>query len=45
MYLMYVDESGDPGKINSPTNDYILSAIVIHESAWQNLLNDLIAFR
>lgn len=45
MYLMYVDESGDPGKINSPTTDYILSAIVIHESAWLNVLNDLIVFR
>jgi hypothetical protein len=45
MYLMYVDESGDPGKVNSPTTHYILSAIVIHETSWLNILNDVIAFR
>ncbi len=45
MYLIYVDESGDTGLINSPTNFFVLSAIVIHESAWMNVLDDLINFR
>ncbi len=45
MYLMYVDESGDTGLNNSPTQYYILSAMVFHELRWQTLLNDLIEFR
>ena len=31
MYLMYIDESGDTGTNNSPTQYFVLSAIVIHE--------------
>ncbi len=42
---MYVDESGDSGKINSPTKFYILSAIVVHEKDWITFLNDLVSFR
>lgn len=45
MYLMYVDESGDPGRVNSPTNFYILSAVVLHESYWLSFLNEAIEFR
>jgi len=45
MYLVYVDESGDTGLNNSPTNYYILGAIVVHESKWYQLLNDVIALR
>jgi hypothetical protein len=45
MYLMYVDESGDPGKISSPTDFFILSAIVVHESFWLKYLNDAVSFR
>lgn len=45
MYLMYIDESGDVGTRNSPTNYFVLSAIVIHETNWLNFLNDLIEFR
>lgn len=45
MYLMYVDESGVPGTNNSPTKYFILSAIIIHESYWFNLLDDLIQFK
>lgn len=45
MYLVYVDESGDTGLINSPSNYFCLSAIVIHESQWQEILNATIAFR
>lgn len=45
MYLMYVDESGDSGKINSPTKYFILSAVIVHESSWQSLLDDLISLK
>jgi Protein of unknown function (DUF3800) len=42
---MYVDESGDPGKNNSPTRYFVLSAIIFHESYWLNILDDLINFK
>lgn len=45
MYLFYVDESGDPGTIGSPSKYFVLSAICIHESNWGSLLDDLIVFR
>ncbi len=45
MYLFYVDESGDVGKNNSPTNYYILSAIIVHETSWQNLLDDTLLLK
>jgi len=45
MYLMYVDESGDAGTINSPTRYYILSGLIFHELRWSEILDSLIAFR
>lgn len=46
MYLMYVDESGDIGSLpSSPTRFFILSAIVIHELKWRDILQDLVLFR
>lgn len=45
MYLMYVDESGDVGKENSPTRFFVLSAIVIHELRWRATLSNLLEFR
>lgn len=45
MFLMYVDESGDPGLVSSPTDHFILSGLVIHESRWLVFLDDLINFR
>lgn len=42
---MYVDESGDCGKLNSPTRFFILSAIVVHELRWRSTLEDLVDFR
>lgn len=42
---MYVDESGDSGVINSPGNYFVLSALVIHETNWQNFLDDIVDFR
>lgn len=45
MYLMYVDESGDTGLANSPTQYFALSGIVVHESRWREFIEALIAFR
>jgi len=42
---MYIDESGDVGNVNSPTNYFILSSLIFQENHWQNLLDDLIVFR
>jgi len=45
MYLMYVDESGDTGIVNSPTQYFILSGIIVHELNWRKTLDDLVVFR
>lgn len=45
MFLVYVDESGDVGLQNSPSDYFCLSAIVIHESDWHNILEAIITFR
>lgn len=33
MYLMYVDESGDSGTINSLSDFFILSGLIMHDYA------------
>jgi len=45
MYLLYSDESGDPGVKNSPVRYFILSGIIIHELRWKEVLYSLIEFR
>jgi hypothetical protein len=45
MYLMYADESGDSGLVNSPTRYYVLTGLVLHELSWQACLDQLIDFR
>ena len=45
MYLMYVDESGDPGLVGSPTRYFSLTGLVIHELRWNEYLDRLIDFR
>lgn len=45
MYLMYVDESGDIGLNNSPTQYFILSGLIIHELYWKECLNKIIELR
>lgn len=42
---MYVDESGDSGLVNSPTDYFVLTALVLHESSWHEMLDRLVAFR
>lgn len=43
MYLMYVDESGDPGPAGTPY--FVLSSLVVHDSQWRNFANYMLAFR
>ncbi len=38
MYLFYVDESGDTGLSNSPGRYFCLSALVVHELRWHDLM-------
>jgi hypothetical protein len=45
MYLMYADESGDAGLINSPTRYFALTGLVVHEASWHEMLDRLVAFR
>lgn len=46
MYLMYVDESGDPGHLpSSPTTHFVLSGLTVHELRWKPVLQDLMGFR
>lgn len=45
MYLLYVDESGDPGIINSPTQYFLLSGIVFHELRWNSIIDGLVDLR
>ena len=45
MYLMYVDESGDSGVVNSPTSHFALSSLIVHELRWRECLERLVAFR
>lgn len=45
MYLMYVDESGDPGLSEGSSAHYILAALVIHHTAWKTGFERLKRFR
>jgi hypothetical protein len=45
VYLVYVDESGDSGLINSPTKYFALAGVVVHELRWKVVLEELIGFR
>jgi len=45
MYLMYIDESGDDGIQDSPTDFYILSGIVMHELRWRDCVSRIYDFR
>lgn len=45
MFLMYTDESGDTGLVNSPTRFYVLTGLVMHELRWRECLDQLIDFR
>jgi Protein of unknown function (DUF3800) len=45
LYLMYVDESGDPGNNTAQSDYFCLTGMVIHESEWRNLIDASMRFR
>jgi Protein of unknown function (DUF3800) len=45
VYLMYVDESGDPGLVHSPTQYFVLSGLVMHELRWREFVDQVMNFR
>lgn len=45
MYLVYVDETGDDGLKPGASDYYMLSALVIHETAWLATLDSTLDFR
>lgn len=45
MYLMYVDESGDPGNNVIQTRYFCLAGLIVHESRWRQLHEALFEFR
>lgn len=45
MYLMFSDESGDPGITGSPTRYFIVCGLVVHEFRWRQIMEELLAFR
>jgi Protein of unknown function (DUF3800) len=45
MYLMYVDESGDPGLVGSPNQYFVLSGLVMHELRWREFMDQTMVFR
>jgi len=45
MYLMYVDESGDPGLHQYGSPHYILSGLIVHQNEWTKCLSRLKIFR
>ena len=45
MYLLFVDESGDTGHINSNTSHFCLSGLVVHELRWDAVLTAITEFR
>ncbi len=45
MYLMYVDESGDPGNTGHSTDHFILSGLIISQEDWDKHLTKLKTFR
>ena len=41
MYIMYVDESGDPGSSPLSSPHYILTGLIIHQDEWKPALDRL----
>jgi hypothetical protein len=39
MYIMYVDESGDPGSANGSSEYFILSGLIMHYKSWYGKLD------
>jgi hypothetical protein len=41
LYLIYVDESGDCGMVDSPSRYFVLSGLVVHELRWRETLEEI----
>jgi hypothetical protein len=42
---MYVDESGDTGLVNSNSDFFALSGLVVHELRWHEFISRLVEIR
>jgi hypothetical protein len=45
MHFVYLDESGDPGSVNSPTKHYIIAGFSVHHGDWAAFDERLRRFR
>lgn len=45
MHIIYVDESGDPGRYGYGSPHYILSGLIVSQNFWQKHLSRLKTFR
>jgi len=45
VYIAYADESGDSGYNHTPSQAFVLSILLVHESDWLKLLDRLVAMR
>ena len=45
MYIMYVDESDDPGKHPMSSPHFILSGLIVHQSEWDKYLSRIRSLR
>lgn len=45
MYFAYTDESGDSGYDRSPTDEFALSVVLIHDSDWLRALDRMVDMR
>jgi hypothetical protein len=45
MHLIYLDESGDPGRQGSPTSIYLIAGLAVDVSRWKKCHQQLAAFR
>ena len=45
VFIVYLDESGDKGWNNSPTDFFVLTCILVHETFWLQNLDSLVGLR
>lgn len=45
MHLAFFDESGDPGFLGSPTEAFVLSAVIVNARDWFATLDQIIGYR
>ena len=45
MYFCYVDESGDSGKVKSPTSWFVLAAVLVDDKRWRAARAHVVNFR